>query len=120
VIVPLLSGALASVSAALLWLLKERPQGSEKLEAFALALVLAFIDAFTLAYIAPFYPVFASKLTFHVFVYTLLASLTAVLYASHRALTDLRVYAVAMTPWFYILLLILVSRILRSIAIFIW
>jgi hypothetical protein len=120
VIVPSLFGALAVTTTALLRLLKGKPKDSEELEAFALALVLAFIDAFMLAYIVPFYPGFASKLTFHVFVYTLLASLTAVLYASYRALTDLKVYAVAMTPWFYILLLILFSRILRSIVIFIW
>lgn len=118
-IVPLLSGALAAAGAALLRLLKGRPQG-EELEAFALALVLAFIDAFMLAYIAPFYQAFAAKLTFHLFAYTLLASLTAVLYAAYRATTDLKVYAVAMTPWFYILALILVSRILRSTVIFIW
>jgi len=84
------------------------------------ALVLAFIDAFMLAYIAPFYQAFAAKLTFHLFAYTLLASLTAVLYAAYRAVTDLKVYAVAMTPWFYILALILVSRILRTAVIFIW
>jgi hypothetical protein len=46
--------------------------------------------------------------------------LTALLYAAYRAVTDLKVYAVAMTPWFYILALILVSRILRTAVIFIW
>jgi len=120
VIVPLLSGALAASIAALLRLLKGKPQSSEELEALALALVLAFIDAFMLAYVAPFYPVFATKLTFHLFAYTLLASLTAVLYASYQASKDLRVYAVAMTPWFLSLILVLAARILRSATIFIW
>jgi hypothetical protein len=45
-----------------------------------------------LAYIAPFYQAFAAKLTFHLFAYTLLASLTAVLYAAYRATTDLKIY----------------------------
>jgi hypothetical protein len=118
-IVPVLAGALSAMGAAVLRLLRGRPSSSEELEAFALALILAFIDGFMLAYLAPFYQAFAAKLTFHLFVYMLLASLTAVLYAAYRAATDLRVYAVATTPWFYILVLILVSQILRSTVIFI-
>ena len=117
-IVPLLAGAVCALGAAVLRLLRGRPGGGEEREAFALALLLAFIDGFMLAYVAPFYPAFASKLTFHVFTYTLLASLTAVLYACYRGVTEIKVYAVAMAPWFFILALIAVAALLGSRVVF--
>jgi len=117
-IVPVLAGALSAMAATVLRLLRGRPRDSEEMEAFALALLLAFIDGFMLAYLAPFYYAFAHRLTFHVFVYTLLASLTAVLYACYKGVTELRVYAVAMTPWLYVLALVALASLLGSRIIF--
>jgi len=117
-IVPVMAGALSAMAAAVLRLLRGRPRGSEELEAFALALLLAFIDGFMLAYLAQFYSAFAHRLTFHVFVYMLLVSLTAVLYACYKGVTELRVYAVAMTPWFYILALVALASLTGSRTVF--
>lgn len=113
-----LIGLLASSTVTVLWLLNGRP-GREQLEVFALGFVLAFIDGFMAAYLAPFFPVFASKVTFHIFYYLLLASLTAVLYASYRRVEDLRVYAVAMAPWLFILVLVVAAALTNSRVVFI-
>lgn len=119
-IVPVLAGALSAMTAAVLRLLHGKPGSSEELEAFALALLLAFIDGFMVAYLAQFYSAFAHRLTFHVFVYTLLASLTAVLYACYKGVTELKVYVVAMTPWFYILALVALASLLGSRTVFLF
>jgi len=119
-IVPALAGALSAMGAAVLRLLRGRPSSGEELEAFALALILAFIDGFMLAYLAPFYPAFAGRLSFHLFVYMLLASLTAVLYACYRGATELRVYAVAMVPWFFVLALVALASLMGSRTVFLF
>lgn len=118
-LVPTLVGLLGAMSAALLRVWRGRPS-REELGPFALSLLLAFIDGFMAAYLAPFYPVFAAKLSFHIFLYLLLASLTAVLYASYKASPDLRVYAAATAPWLFILLLIAAAAALGSRVVFLF
>lgn len=119
-LVPLLSGSLASVVALALRLLRGRPNWGEEAYQLSLALLLAFIDAFMVAYLAPFLPLFVARLSFHLFLYMLLASLTAVLYASYRAVGDLRAYAVAMAPWLFILALMLAANLLGSRMVFLF
>lgn len=108
-LVPTLSGVLAALAVLTLRLLRGKPNWSEEVYTLGLALVLAFIDAFMIAYLVPFFPAFAARFSFHLFLYTLLASLTAVLYASYNAVSSVKVYTVAMVPWFLILLLVIAS-----------
>ncbi|MEM2299314.1 MAG: hypothetical protein QXW23_07315 [Thermofilaceae archaeon] len=119
-LVPLLAGFTASLAALTLRLLKGKPDWRGEVYQLSLALVLAFIDAFMIAYLAPFTQIFVSRFSFHLFLYTLFASLTAVLYAMYRASSDIRVYAVAMAPWFLILALIIAANLLGSRIVFIF
>lgn len=118
-LVPLLVGLITAMTAALLRMMRGKPARDE-LEVFTLRLVLAFIDGFMIAYLGPFLAVFVAKLSFHLFLYMLFASLTAVLYASYRSLSDIRVYAIAMAPWFFILLLVVATNLLGSRVIFVF
>lgn len=101
-------------------LFRGKPNWREEVYQLSLALVLVFIDAFMIAYLVPFIPVFVAKLSFHLFLYTLFASLTSVLYALYRVSSDLRVYAVAMAPWFLILALIVAANLLGSRVVFLF
>ncbi|MGB9709367.1 hypothetical protein [Infirmifilum uzonense] len=116
---PVLTGLVSMLVVAVLRLLKGRPS-REELDAFILALVLSFIDGFMIAYLVPYIPSFISKLSFHVFIYLLLASLTAVIYASYRAISDVKVYAAAMAPWFFILVLIVAAAAQGSRVVFLF
>lgn len=116
-LVPLLAGLLAAMSAALLRIWRSKPD-REELGVFGLSLVLAFIDGFMVAYLVPFLPVFITKLSFHLFLYMLLASITAVFYASYKASSELKMYLAAMAPWFFILLLIIAATALGSRVVF--
>lgn len=110
---------LAALAAAMLRLLRGRP-GSDELSQFALTLTLAFIDGFMVAYLAPFIPVFASRLSFHLFLYMLLLSLTSVLYASYRAAESTVLHLAAMAPWFFILVLVVASSLVGSRVVFLF
>ncbi|MHB9302117.1 hypothetical protein [Thermofilum pendens] len=117
-LVPTLSGLVAVLTSAVLRLAKGKPSSEDEWSAFAAGIVLAFIDGFMIAYLVPFFPYFASKFLFHVYLYTLLASLTAVLYAMYKAVTDLRVYAAASIPWILVILLVAVAKATGSPTIF--
>mgnify|MGYP001772702530 CR=1 FL=1 len=119
VLTPVLSGLTCSLAVAVLRLMRGRPS-REEMDAFILAEVLGFIDGFMVAYLVPFIPSFVAKFSFHLFLYLLLASLTAVLYAAYRALDDVRIYALAMVPWFFIIILIIVASAMGSRVVFIF
>jgi hypothetical protein len=78
------------------------------------------IDGFTVAYLVQFFPVFVGKFLFHLFLYTLLASISIVFYAMYRNITDIKVFAVASTPWFLIIVIIIIARILGLPSVFIF
>ncbi|MEM0376714.1 MAG: hypothetical protein QXU72_08130 [Thermofilum sp.] len=118
-LIPVLAGSLAAMSAALLRVWRGRPSREELVE-LGLSLTLAFIDGFMVAYLAPFAPVFAAKLSFHLFLYMLLASLTVVLYSSYKGHSELKVYAIAMAPWFFVLFLVAAAAVLGSRIVFIF
>lgn len=117
-LVPLLTGLLASTCALILRLLKGKPDWLEEFTQLALILAMSFIDGFMIAYLAQFLPAFIARLSFHLFLYMLFASLTITLYASYKVVKDVRVYAVAMSPWFFILALIIASGIMGTNLVF--
>jgi glucan phosphoethanolaminetransferase (alkaline phosphatase superfamily) len=119
-IVQTLVGLVLVFASATLRLFQGRPKGEDEWSAFAVGIVLSFIDGFTVAYLVQFFPVFVGKFLFHLFLYTLLASISIVFYAMYRNITDIRVFAVASTPWFLIIVIIIIARMLGLPGVFIF
>jgi hypothetical protein len=117
-IVPTLAGLVLVFASATLRLFQGRPSSEDEWSAFAVGIVLSFIDGFTIAYLVQFFPVFAARFLFHLFLYTLMASVTIVFYAMYRRLTDIRIFVVASTPWFLVLVMLAAARILGLPSIF--
>jgi len=119
-IVQILVGLVLVFASTTLRFFQGRPSSEEEWSAFALGIVFSFIDGFTVAYLVQFFPVFVGKFLFHLFLYTLLASISIVFYAMYRKLTDIRVFVVASTPWLLIIVIIILARLLGLPSIFIF
>jgi len=115
-----MTGALIVLTVLTLRLYRGRPSTTDEwVELLYLALV-GFIDGFMVAQLAPFFTTFATKLTFHLFFYLLLASITIVLYLAYKGLYDFKTFAVALAPWYLALVLVLYSRIVGVGTIFVF
>jgi len=115
-----MAGLLISVSLVALRFYRGRPSSSGEWSELLYLVVVGFINGFMIAYLAPFYSVFASRFTFHLFLYLLLASTSILFYLAYRARYDLKELAVALAPWYLALLLVLYSLLVRAGTIFIF
>lgn len=113
-----MAGLLISVSIAALRLYRGRPSGSDEWSELLYLMVVGFINGFMIAHLAPLYPAFAAKFTFHLFLYLLLASTSILFYLAYRASYDLKALAAALAPWYLALLLMAYSAVAGTGTVF--